>query len=30
MTNSEIEDTYYKIYDNPIQYSSINVEKIKM
>jgi hypothetical protein len=28
MTNSEIEDTYYKIYDNPIQYSSINVEKI--
>jgi hypothetical protein len=28
MSDSEIEDTWYKIYDYPIQYSSINVEKI--
>ena len=29
MSDSEIEDTWYKIYDNySIQYSSINVEKI--
>ena len=28
MSDSEIEDTWYKMYDNPIQYSYINVEKI--
>ena len=30
MSDSEIEDTWYKMYDNPIQYSYINVEKVKM
>ena len=28
MSDSEIEDTWYKIYNDSIQYSSINVEKI--
>jgi hypothetical protein len=28
MSDSEIEDTWYKIYDNSIQYSSINVTRI--
>ena len=28
MSDSEIEDTWYKIYDDSIQYSSINVKKI--
>ena len=32
MTNSEIEDTYYKIYDfkNPIEIKSIKVKQIKI
>ena len=32
MTNSEIEDTYYKIYDfnNPIEIKSIKIKKIKI
>lgn len=29
MSDSEIEDTWYKMYDNPIHYSSINVKKSK-
>jgi hypothetical protein len=28
MSDSEIEDTWYKIYDNSIQYSSINLTRI--